>query len=270
MPSSLETLAAPGRRAVLVLIASLSLGLLAACSGGEEDPTGTPEGSADSFRVATLNDLTGYRYEVAVSLLPEGLATQGDIPAGLLQPGAMFELQVSGAFVTPDREHSVSSFSLGDLSLHMESIRVGDRMWSREGEGAWRESAAAGGGNPLLGDLDYRPSAIFAVDASYSLDDLTARLGELPHVVETVNGVEARRYTMTPDQFERVFQSDQAVLPAEAGAEATFIADIWIAEVTGTPTRLVIVGTNAGGAEILSMTMDIRDANESIVIEPPA
>ncbi|GMU41376.1 MAG: hypothetical protein AMXMBFR23_22420 [Chloroflexota bacterium] len=253
--------------AAVALLAAL---LVAACTGGTDEATPEPAAAASGFRVTNLDDLSGYRFNVQVTLDPEGLDA-ANIPPGLLQPGQTFGLTLTGAALAPDREQSITTFALGDLSLAMESVRVGDRMWTREGDGPWRESAATDAASPLVAEFEYRPSAIFRASEDYSLDDLTARLGTLTHTMERVNGHEARRYTMTPDQFREVFQSDQEVLPPEAGPDATFIADLWFAEALGAPLRMVIVGQNGAGQEILRLEMDMTDLNApDIAIEPPA
>lgn len=259
-------------RRVLATIATLcaTLALVACSSGADNEATPVATAAADGFRVTRLDDLSGYRFNVKVTLDPEGLDAS-NIPPGLLQPGQTFGLTLTGAALAPDREHSITTFALGDLSLAMESIRVGGRMWTREGDGPWRESAATDAASPLVAEFEYRPSAIFRAGPDYSLDDLTARLGTLTHRIERVNGHEARRYTMTPDQFREVFQSDQQVLPPEAGPDATFVADLWFAEALGTPLRMVISGTNGAGREILRLEMDMTDLNApDIAIEPPA
>ncbi len=259
------------RRHAATLVALMAALLAAACSGGSGSEA-TPEATAaaSGFRVTNLDDLTGYRFNVTVTLDPEGLDA-ANIPPGLLQPGQKFGLTLTGAALAPDREQSTTTFALGDLSLAMESVRVGDRMWTREGDGPWRESAATDAASPLVAEFEYRPSAIFRASDDYSLDDLTARLGTLTHTMERVNGHEARRYTMTPEQFREVFQSDQEVLPPEAGPDATFVADLWFAEALGTPLRMVIVGQNGAGQEILRLEMDMTDLNApDISIEPPA
>ncbi|MDA0270760.1 MAG: hypothetical protein O2798_07205 [Chloroflexi bacterium] len=262
-------------RAPMLGVFALTLLVLAACT--TDDPPVAPATeltatAEPAWRVSALEDLQGYRYTVDVSLKPEGLATSADIPTGLLEPGGALTLNLEGEFRSPTSEHTRTRCSLGPLALALESIRIEERVWTREGEGAWRESTLdPGAPHPLLGDLDYQPSSIFRVDESYSLDDLTERLLTLEHQMETVNGEAARRYSMTPEQFREVFQSDEDVLPAEAGADATFTFDVWFSEALGVPVRMMIIGSGGDGMELLRLDMNLTDLDDaSINIAPPA
>lgn len=251
------------------LAAVAVLGLLVACSD-DADGEPTAEPSAASFRVRPLSELSGYRFTVDIVLLPEALARADDLPAGLLEPGDTANLRVEGVYVAPDREHSVSSFALGDLMLTTESIRVGERRWSRDGDGPWREGAASEI-NPLVGSRQYHPATIFAVEDDFSLEALSERLDAYPYTVEVVNGYSARHYPMTSEEFEIVFQTGRQILPPEAGPDATWVADIWLAEEQGTPVRLRLTGHNAQGQEILTVDMDMSDLGATnLVVEPPA
>lgn len=256
-------------RARFVLAAVAVLGLLGACSD-DGDGEATPEPSDALFRVRPLSELSGYRFTVDIEMLPEALARADDLPAGLLEPGDTANLHVDGRYLAPDREQSVTSFSLGDLVLTMESIRVGERRWSRDGEGPWREGSASEV-NPLLSSRQYHPATIFAVDDDFSLEALSERLDAYPYTVEVVNGYTARYYAMTSEEFEIVFQTGRQILPPEAGPDATWVADIWIAEEQGTPVRLRLTGHNAQGQEILRVDMDMSDLGATnLNIEPPS
>jgi hypothetical protein len=262
-------------RALMLGVFALALLPITACT--TDEPPAAPATELTStaepaWHVNALEDLQGYRYTVDVSLKPEGLATSADIPTGLLEPGAALTLNLEGEFRSPTSEHTRTRFSLGPLALALESIRIEQRVWMREGEGAWRESTLdPGAPHPLLVNLDYQPSSIFRVDEAYSLDDLTKRLRTLEHQMETVSGQAARRYSMTPEQFREVFQSDDEVLPAEAGADATFTFDVWFSEALGVPVRMMIIGSGGDGMELLRLDMNITDLDDaSISIAPPA
>ena len=256
-------------RTALALIVVATIGLLGACSD-DTDGEAAEEASAAAFRVRPLGELSGYRFNVAIVMVPEALARAGDLPPGLLEPGDTANLHVEGTYVAPDREHSVTSFSLGDLMLTMESTRVGERRWTRDGEGPWREGSASEV-NPLLASRQYHPATIFAVDDDFSLEALSERLDAYPHTVEVVNGYTSRYYAMTSEEFELVFQTGRQILPPEAGADATWVADIWIAEEQGTPVRLRLTGHNAQGQEILKVDMDMSDLGATnLEVEPPS
>lgn len=257
----------PGASFVLAAVAVLAL--LASCSG-DADAEPTVEASAAPFRVRPLSELSGYRFTVEIVMLPQALARANDLPPGLLGPDDDVSLHLEGTYVAPDREHSVTSFSLGDLMLLSETIRVGERRWSRDGEGPWREGAASEV-NPILASRQYHPATIFAVGDDFSLEALSERLDAYPYTVEVVNGYTSRHYPMTSEEFEIVFQTGRQVLPPEAGSDASWVADIWIAEEQGTPVRLRMIGHNAQGQEILRVDMDMSDLGATnLVVEPPS
>ncbi len=267
------------RRWLLMPALALATFALIACSGGEETdptPTGTTAAqvtpaaatataeSTPQFAAQSPQDLQSYRYRVNVTVAAEAL-DDSEAPTGLDLDGNL-TLGLEGAVVNPDREHTSTAIDIGFLTLSTETVRVGDQEWTRAGQGAWSASTSGEGAEALF-DADFSPASIFTTSADFDYEALTARLEEHGWKDEEVNGVRARHYSFTEEEFYSTFETDEAVLPADI--DATFTADIWLAEDLGVPVRMLIVGVDGAGTEILRLEMDVTDINSQIAIDPP-
>lgn len=257
------------RLAHAFLATALLAGLLTlGCSGdGDDEGSSTAEATetptpTETLEAASPADLTSYRYSVDVSLLLSILDTS-EAPEGL-PLDAPVRITIDGERVNPDREHASTTADLGFLQVETETIVVGDRRWLREGNGAWKEGAASG--LESFAGLDFRPSVLFADDEG-QYDAVAQQLEEYEWVEEDVDGIPARRFTLDEDEFFRLFQQDN-VLPVEV--DATLTADIWLARDLGTPVRLLVVGTDEAGDEVVRLELSLRDLNaEDIAVEAP-
>ncbi|MEX2372573.1 MAG: hypothetical protein WD800_02105 [Dehalococcoidia bacterium] len=255
-----------------LLLAALAL---VACGGnGDEDPAATPTATVAAatveatpdFLVASPDDLDTYRYTVAVTLSPDALDT-ADAPMGL-PLDENFTIEITGDVVNPDREHATTVVNLGFLTLSTETIRIGEDEWARQGRSAWQPATAGGGLSDFLGDADFSPTSIFQTGDGFSFEALTARLQEHEWEAEEVNGVQSRHYTFTEEEFYATFNADQEIVPADI-VDASLTADLWIAEDLGVPVRMVIVGADADGAEVMRVEMDLSDINSDIEVDAP-
>lgn len=261
----------------MALVGLATGALLIACggdsdSGGTATATSTTAGTAsttgasgsDDFAARSPESLDSYRYDVTVTLAAAALDT-ADAPSGL-PLDSDFQIEIMGEVVNPGRERSETSIDLGFLAIATETIRIDGQEWNRQAGGAWEVGTPTGGADALIG-TDFSPSSIFTTDADFSYDDLTARLAAHSWRNEDVEGIATRHYTFTQDEFYEVFATDQRVLPDDM--DATFVADIWIAEELGVPVKMVIVGTASDGSEVMRLEMLLTDLNSEIAIEPP-
>lgn len=266
---------------LLGLVAALAL-VAGACGSDDDDDApdgGTPAAGATptatatatptpepTIQARTFEALDSYRYEVVMTLA--GDLFSEDLPPGLDLGGTEMELTVSGVRVNPDREHTHTVASLGFLSFTVEAITIGDEQWTRESGRAWSQSSAdLPGGVP--GDLDVRPGNVFGDDWSdEDVERLQALFDAHPYETETVNGLVARHYTFTAEEFAALFEGDDALLQQTEDLELSF--DLWVSEEFGVPVRLLMVALTEEGAEAIRLTMDITDVNDSsLSVEPP-
>ena len=184
-------------------------------------------------------------------------------------------MEISGAFIAPDREQTEVTADLGFIQVRLETIRIGSRSWMREPGGEWEEQAAIGDGLGL--DFAISPIDLFGGDLGDGLGTLGAVVGNLDGTPETVNGVDALRYELTANEFARAFPdseefTDLAGVEA-AGVAGDFTTTIWVARDSGIPVRLVLDGSSTvdGAESSIHVELNLRDVNsDDITIEPPA
>jgi hypothetical protein len=200
---------------------------------------------ADAFAESydALTGLNSYRYSVL--FLFEG-EDEGEVVGGSVS----IEGRVSG----PDTQHLVWT----DLETqeHFEVIRLGDKAWIRDEEDAWEEVPALVADGLLQAVLVFTPA--------YSWNNLYAEIPGTAEYVgkETINGISCSHYTSNYAGWgEGVF-----------GGEVTEASgDVWIAE-EGFPVRYAFTATgiDAESAEgSVEWTMELKDVNQPISIEPP-
>ena len=190
-----------------------------------------------------LADLNSYRYSVLFLFEGEG---EGEVVGGSVS----IEGRVSGS----DAQHLVWT----DLETqeHFEVIRLGDKAWTRDEEDAWEEVPT------LVADGLLQAVLVFA--PAYSWNNLYAGIPGTAEYVgkETINGISCSHYTSNYEGWGAgVF-----------GGEVTEASgDVWVAE-EGFPVKYAFTATgiNAEGAGgSVEWTMELKDVNQPISIEPP-
>jgi hypothetical protein len=276
----------------LIMATILAVVSLAACGGGGEEkgtppaaatPTGTvtatPAAAGTPSEVGTptaeatpseealapgsLSGVNSYRYTMNMdlhglqSLIGEQMAAlPGQDPTALADH---LQMEISGAFVAPDKTESHMSISGVDQELVLTVI--GDQEWVSMGDMAIGPIAAMGD----ISDLDF---------ASMMWQGFSAEAGGLTcasEKQETVNGV-ATRYcaidSATFEQLTALFGGTE-----ETGNVDQMDLEMWLAEDGGWPVRVRVhvAGTDDTGQEYdAKLDMDITDVNEAIEITPPS
>jgi len=249
---------------------------LVACSGGDDDetPSGSNGGATveattgsnggnggDRLHLSSPDSLQSYRYAMTMTMSAAAMAD--DAPDGLPLDGD-FTIEVTGEVINPDRERTTTAMDLGFIAINAETVRIGDREWVRMSGGAWEETVPGGG--DMFG-LELTPDTFFGTDDDFTTDELVGRLEALGSTDETVNGIAARRFTFTGEEFADIFESSDFELPADLDGAIT--VDLWIARELGIPVQMILVGLDTAGAEILRLELRITDLNATFEIEPP-
>jgi hypothetical protein len=238
--------------------ASLLLSLLAACGGGSEDGRGVAV-SCDA-----IEDLSSFRYDIAVKLQLPGLqSASGATPAPAFGAFAntlaalLSDFKIEGAYVAPDRRQAILEFQGDEVELR----EIGDKRWERLGD-AWGELDTA---SPDIQDLTPRVVCEELVrKLAPSLDGGTSR-------EETVNGVAAQRYNLTKADLTQV--GNLLGLAAGADLPDEFEVTAWFADDGGWPLKLEVHSQTTdqqGQPGSVQLSMQLRDVNDGgISIEPP-
>lgn len=241
----------------LVLVAGLLGGLLlAACGGGDDEEAEAPpaaEAPGGEVPVPTdaFADLESYRYSIRVAFGGEDLADQGL---------ADVTLDLTGAFVAPDRNQVRIEGEVGGLNLQEETIIIGGRSWVRSGD-TWRE------GEATFDTADLSPQAFFA-----GLD--VEKLQVITPTEETVNGVDTLRYSIDEADIEQLQALTQVFGDDDASEDLPedLSLDLWLTKDAGVAVKMVLTARDkSDGSEVeVEMSMDITDVDDpTIEIEPP-
>lgn len=253
-------------RAVAVAGLFALVGLAGAgCGGGDPEATSTAEASPTLTVTATSPaDLASYRYRVDISLTAAALDTT-QAPSGLPMDRPL-TIEMSGERINPDREQTTTTADLGFIRVETESVWIGTTRWIREGDRPWKE----GGVSALetFAAVDFRPAALY-VDDQGQYDTMARRLQDLPWADEDLDGVPVRHFTLDADAFVEIFLVGSNLDPSNL--TANLVGEVWLERDRGTPVRTLIVGTDAGGAEVFRLEMRLFDLDtDDIVIEAPA
>jgi len=228
-----------------------------------ETPAATPTPSEEALAPGSLTNLDSYRYTMNMklegleSLLSEQMAAiPGQDPTALAEG---LEMQISGAFVAPDKAESHMSISGVDDELVL--VVIGNQQWVQLGDLAIGPMEATGD----VSELDF---------ASMMWDQFSQEAGGLTcanEKKETVNGIPTEYCgidTATFEQLSSLFGGTE-----EMGDVDEMSLDMWLAEDGGWPVRLrvYVAGTDETGQEFkANMDMDLTDVNEDIEINPPS
>lgn len=277
-------------RPVWLLSLLLALTLVAAACSDDDDEgvaAGAEAGGQTSTAAAQASTQTppptlappaalkSFRYDFTMELSGAAASEGSGLPSGL-SIDLELEIEMSGAVISPDREQSKLTADLGFLKLDMETIRIGDRVWTRQSGGEWQEQTAS------LGDLGFdfsvSPLDLLGADETGSgFETLRSVLGGLDGENERVNGIDAVRYDLTSEQFTQAFPSGGLPGGLSQGAPEGTLEDmkvqLWIARDSGVPVRIVIEATTGEGPDegTMRLELNLTDINSSeIEIEPPA
>lgn len=209
----------------------------------EEEATTTEAPPEEMFTGSSeaLKGLKSYRY---VSLFKfEGEET-AEITRG--------SIEIKGEYVDPDKMHVTWT----DLSSKegFEAIRIGDKAWFKQ-NGEWMEMPAEYAESLMQMVLIFGPL--------HSWDTLYTGLPGTSNLVgrEVVNGIPCLHYTSSHKGWGVLF----------GGGIAEAKGDIWIAE-EGFPVKYIFEasGTDTEGNQgSIEWSMELRDVNQPISIEPP-
>lgn len=209
----------------------------------EEEATTTEAPPEEMFTGSSeaLKSLKSFRY---LSLFKfEGEETAE------IKPGS-FEIKVE--YVAPDKIHATGT----DLSsgYEFEVIKIGDKDWIKQAD-QWMEFPAE--------YAEYLMQMVFIFGPLHSWDTLYTGLPGTSNLVgrEVVNGIPCLHYTSSHKGWGVLF----------GGGIAEAKGDIWIAE-EGFPVKYIFEasGTDTEGNQgSIEWSMDLRDVNQPISIEPP-
>ena len=274
-------------RPVWLLSALLALAVVAAACGDDDDegvadaeagaPTSTAAAQAPAQAppptLAPPAALKSFRYDMTMGLSGSAASGASGLPSAV---SLDLKIEMSGTVISPDREQSKLTADFGFLKLDVETIRIGDRVWTRQSGGQWQKETAGLGELGL--DFSVSPIDLLGADETGGgFETLRSVLGGLDGENERVNGVDAVRYDLTSEQFTQAFPSGGLPGGLSEGAPEGTLEDmkvqLWIARDSGIPVRIVIEATAGEGADEGTMRLDLNlsDLNSSeIEIEPPA
>jgi len=272
----------------LVMATILAIVSLAACGGdGEEEgtpaaaatPTAAEEGtpaaapseegtptaapSEAGFTPGDLTTLNSYRYSMKMeleglqSLLTEQMAAlPGQDPAAMAES---LEIEISGAFVSPDKAESRMRISGVDDELALTVI--GNQQWVELGD-------LAIGPIEAMGDVSELDFALMIwegfSEGSGGLTCASEKKEKVNDVPTNYCGIDKATY----EQLASLFGGTE-----EMGDIDELSLDMWLAEDGGWPVRLRVhvAGTDETGQEFeAKLELDITDVNEDIEIKPPS
>jgi hypothetical protein len=280
----------------LAMATILAVVCLAACGGGGEDkekeenapaaagtptaaaagtarPTATAEGtvaaertpSAEGIAPGSLSGLDSYRYTMKMELQGlESLLTESVGSLTGAEPGTTPEtilMDVTGAFVAPDKAEANISIGGLDEDLVMSMTVIGDQQWMKLGD-------LSMGPSPFEGDL----TDMSLAEAMWSGFSESGGVTCTSEKKETVNGVPSLHCGIDEASFEQL-SSLFGGAEGMGGDIDDLSLDMWLAEDGDWPVRLRahVAGTDESGQDFdAKLEMDITDINEEIDIEPPS
>ncbi len=190
---------------------------------------------------AALQGLKSYRY---LSLFKFETEEEAKITAG--------SIEIEGEYVPPDREHVTwTDLSTGEK---FEVTRIGDEAWMKEDD-EWTEVPVQ------VAESMMQMVSIFS--PAHSWGTLYEGLPDASNLVdkEVVNDISCFHYASSYNQWGATF--------SEEITEAK--GDIWIAE-EGFPVKYLFQasGTDSeGNSGSVEWSMELKDVNQPISIEPP-
>jgi len=255
---------------VSLALAAVALSLMACGTNDMATPTATPT-PGPSERFQTVRTLESYRFTVHVHADGD-IVDQTEAPAGLSLSGEPILIDITGHWVSPNREYSMVTFEFGVLKATQETVRIGNHVWTRIEGGVWRERAPLTDAENLIGqNVPLTPDALFGRDEEGVLERLTADLEARPHTLKIVNGRETRHWTLDEKWFDAYLDEFLEVLsgiPRDQGLQLDI--QLWSDVETGVGTGLEVIGSVPGHPHILHLELRLHDVNApGLVVEPP-
>lgn len=228
-----------------------------------ETPTATSTLSEEALTPGSLTSLNSYRYTVNMemqglgSLLGDQMAAIPGVDPTALAGGV--KMQVSGAFVAPDKAESHMSITGVDNELVL--VVIGNQQWVQLGDLAIGPMEATGD----VSELDF---------ASMMWGQFSQEAGGLTctnEKKETVNDIPTKYCGIDKASFAQL--SSLFGGTEQMGNVDEMSLDMWLAEDGGWPVRLRVhvAGTNDTGQDFdAKLDMDLTDVNGDIEINPPS
>ncbi len=256
------------RNSLVVSLILVTL-LVAGCSDPSASSGALVSDPQAQVRFQSPASLSSYRYTIEIEASTE-LMDLNDTPAGLDLEGATLQIRIEGERVNPEREYSRSRSSFGPLTLERETIVIGNRLWSRQAGGAWRERATLTQVEDLVGqDVLLSPAVIFGTDDPDLLRKVTEDLESRPSEISSVHGRPARLWRLDQNWLQQYRTDFAGIIPGFEWPDEIDI-QLWgdIGEWVGTKLK-VVAGTPAN-PDALRMEMELFDLNNpAIGIEVP-
>jgi hypothetical protein len=232
-------------------------------AAGAETPAATSTPSEAGLAPGSLAGLNSYRYTMKMeleglesSLAEEMAAIPGQDPTAMADS---LEMEISGAFVAPDKAESRMRISGVDDELALTVI--GNQQWVELGDMAIGPIEAMGD----VSELDF---------ALMMWEEFSGEAGGLScasEKKETVNDVPTNYCGIDKVTFEQL--SSLFGGTEEMGDIDEMNLEMWLAEDGGWPVRLRVhvAGTDETGQEFdAKLELDVTDVNEKIEIKPPS
>ena len=264
----------PSSRTAALVGGLLLAALLLGCgSNGDSEPTPTstalpptpPPPTAQGESALPLE-----RFHFVVVLTLKEISAEGEINEVVIS--------TEGDFESPDRHAFTHSAQLGDEVVSRSIVIIGEQVWLRPSDEAWREATRD---DPQVTELlatafsPVRPG--FLGGQQYQLVQESVR--RLPSAEEPVNGVPANHYqvTSTGQEFFKTFLAEEQL----ARDVRDLRWDLWLAEDGGWPVRLRASATVISDLEALGelelqapvsweLSIEISRPNDpTLVVAPP-
>jgi hypothetical protein len=262
----------PTFKAFLLAVATVAAVLVVAAGCSSEPTASTSTRTATpgpSERFQTPASLLSYRWTLEVEAAAELIATAEEA-SNLGLGGATLNIHIDGARLNPDREwtHALSTF--GYITIERETIVIGERLWSRQKTGAWRERATLNSPEDLIGqDVALSPAVILGTEDAEYLEQITRDLNAQPFDVQVVNGRETRHWALSKNFIAGAFDALADNFPVDLAPEDVNV-EVWADVATSVATRIVLTARSEARTEAFRMTMDIYDINDpDILVEEP-
>ena len=208
-----------------------------------EEPTTTEAPQEDLFTGSSeaLKNLKSYRY---LSLFKFKTEETADITHD--------SIEIKGEYVAPDKVHAIWT-DLGSED-EFEVIRIGNKAWIKE-DGEWMEMPTEYAESLMQMVLMFGPL--------HSWGTIYTGLPGTSNLVgrEVINSIPCFHYTSNYNEWGGLF----------SGTVAEAKGDIWIAE-EGFPVKYIFKASGTdpeGNHGSIEWSMDLRDVNQPISIEPP-
>lgn len=251
----------------------LAVLLLGCGSNGDSEPTPTSTAlppTAPPPTAAGDSALPLERFHFVVVLTLKEKSAEGEINEVVIS--------TEGDFESPDRHAFTHSAQLGDEVVSRSIVIIGEQVWLRPGDEAWREVDRD---DPKVKELlatafsPVRPG--FLGGEQYDLVQESVR--RLPSAEEPVNGVPANHYQVTStgqEFFETFLAEDQLARDVR-----DLRWDLWLAEDGAWPVRLRASATVIGDLEALEelelqapvsweLSIEISRPNDpAVTVAPP-